>query len=209
MRFLTQILFIASTLRPYPCFPTPGQFKEGYKPPRDLADGVHYVPTMSSPMPMSGNQMPRFGDAVQIANITNSRHRRGETGADTGTNITDVAPGSVIGHLPITYFRCQAWDMLDMEHYRLASAAFAQRCDKGEKIPKASIMFAKYGSAIVYGCSFGGRNPCSTHEMEMFDAYLDLKCGHAIVGYTDMKGWEKRYGRSDFESRLCKIKLSQ
>ncbi|KAI3317324.1 hypothetical protein HD806DRAFT_373806 [Xylariaceae sp. AK1471] len=208
MGFLAKILIIAFVLRPYHCSPTPGHLEGGYTLPRDLSDGVHYVPIISH-TDSSGTLTPRYGDAVQIANTTDSLHRLGNTGTSTDTNIKGTVSASAPSHLPINRHRCKMGEMLDSGHYHMAFTALAQRCDEGEKIFPHSIMFAKYGSALVYGCSFAGKNPCSSHELELFEEYLDKNCGPGIVGYAEMKHWKKRYGRADFESKLCHINLSQ
>lgn len=158
MRLAARILFVALALRQAHCSPAASvQFEGGYKLPRDIQDGLYHA-TVTIPSDISENLSPGFGNAVQIANITNNAtvldhyRRRRSNEVRASINARDSYPDAP-PDLPVDNYYCNLWDVMDPAHYLRAFVTLPERCDQGEKISKHSILFAKYGSAIVYGCS--------------------------------------------------------
>ncbi|KAI1078999.1 hypothetical protein F5B20DRAFT_590998 [Whalleya microplaca] len=189
MRFQCGLAAVASIFILCTSLPTDDLVISGYTPPRDIADGVYYVPIVTTGN-TSGRLIRRYGDAIKIANIT---------------DVTD--PVSSTSSLPISERRCVGSNEMDPVHHENALLNLGHRCDSGQAISAsglgAGIIYSKYGSAIVYGCSFGGQNPCSTAELREFDEYMDRECGDQVAGWVFMKKWQKRYGRNDFLPGVC------
>jgi hypothetical protein len=104
--------------------------------------------------------------------------------------------------LPVSDSRCVAYGF-NYKDYEAAFNSLAQWCDDGNQIKAGGWITAKYSSAMVYACSYGGRNPCSSGEMRDFHLYIEKKCGQTIAGWVKMDDWAKTYGRDAVSASFC------
>ncbi|KAI2641433.1 hypothetical protein GGS26DRAFT_597296 [Hypomontagnella submonticulosa] len=70
-------------------------------------------------------------------------------------------------------------------------------------IPRGGNYAVVYGSALIYGCSWGGSQPCRREEVERFSTDIDLKCGDDGSGFIHLPGWRKAYGRDHVGIDIC------
>lgn len=112
--------------------------------------------------------------------------------------------------LPISSYEC-GMSRHNHDDFTDATDWFGWMCDNGHEIPpgmpvgRAGILWARTGSSIAYGCSWGWTQPCSSDEYYQFDAYMDEddKCGQWRSGWVNMKVWGKSYGRQLYGEGIC------
>jgi hypothetical protein len=97
--------------------------------------------------------------------------------------------------LPVSLVECNPSPyMLDGVNYQQAMAELGNWCDQGQGLQSNSGLFSKVGSALVYGCSWGGYNPCSGGEVLDAMSWLDGGCGNLWSAHMEMKDWKKLWG---------------
>lgn len=104
--------------------------------------------------------------------------------------------------LPVSDSRCVAYGF-QYSDYEIAFNSLARWCDDGNQIKAGGWIAAKQSSAMVYACSSGGRNPCSSGELRDFHLYIEKKCGQTIAGWVKLDDWAKTYGRDAISATFC------
>lgn len=142
--------------------------------PKDLGDGVFVVPKGSE-------------EAVLLTSI------------DKRASI-DIPKRQ----LPVSDQKCyDGEDMLDGVNYEQAKANLGAMCDEGTALPGGSSLVARIGSAAVYGCSWGGQNPCSSDEVNGAMDIIDGNCGNLHPGDIWLQDWAKIWGRGKGWEKFC------
>ncbi|KAM7183550.1 hypothetical protein V8F33_013522 [Rhypophila sp. PSN 637] len=87
--------------------------------------------------------------------------------------------------------------------YLGAYSNFANYCDEGGKIPGGGLAYATVGSAVWYGCSYGGEQPCDSPEVSDAESRFNENCGAAQSAWVYMDEWKKTYGRDVASAEIC------
>ncbi|KAM7201764.1 hypothetical protein V8F20_004725 [Naviculisporaceae sp. PSN 640] len=104
--------------------------------------------------------------------------------------------------LPVSDSGCPAAG-LNVNDYLAAYADFAAWCDKGNKIGGGKVVYSAVGSAVWYGCSYRGENPCDSPEVSDAEKRFNEKCGAAEAAWVYMADWKKTYGRDIATAEIC------
>ncbi|KAI8966399.1 hypothetical protein F5Y11DRAFT_309140 [Daldinia sp. FL1419] len=92
---------------------------------------------------------------------------------------------------------------LDGVNYQQATSLFKTRANAGDKIPGGKGIASKYGSVVVYACSWRGDNPTSAAELDDSMAKIDSDCHTLQAGACGMEPWGKNYGRDNIANQVC------
>jgi hypothetical protein len=115
--------------------------------------------------------------------------------------------------MPINDHGCTK-NLLNDGDYLHARDALRRSCDRGSKIPAAghpahaALRYVRAGSVVVYGCSYGGVQPCGTDEIFEMERYLQERCGTWGTGWIWMQSWKKGYGRLLHDEEGCGRKFA-
>ncbi|EMR63527.1 hypothetical protein UCREL1_9537 [Eutypa lata UCREL1] len=106
--------------------------------------------------------------------------------------------------LPISDTGCSDDNYVDPVHFVVSRQKLIDECERGTQIGKRSVLAYKIGSSTAYACSYGGRNPCSTDEIDVAFRRIDEDCGSPIkAGWVLMDDWAKSYGREIVTAEIC------
>lgn len=106
--------------------------------------------------------------------------------------------------LPISEHDCRTNKEagLNPSDYIIARGRFGDWC-RNHEMGGRQIIYEIQGSAVVYGCSHGGAQPCSAEEFGKVERFLDTKCGTLRVGWVWMGDWKKVLGRDLSYNDIC------
>ncbi|RYP39593.1 hypothetical protein DL767_002141 [Monosporascus sp. MG133] len=126
---------------------------------------------------------------------------------ETETSNFDLKSISKRDQLPEVQTACAVNIWLDNVNEKQAYWKFGIECDKGNGIRRRGSIYVKYGSVIVFACSLGGRQPCSTQEFTDAMQILDKDCGNFVAGFVQIADWKKMYGRTTVGEETCEAGL--
>ncbi|KAM7209884.1 hypothetical protein V8F06_014735 [Rhypophila decipiens] len=157
-----------------------------FKIPDNQPDGVYLANTETGEIQL---QQRSLNDSELAAALPSRRH------------IRDLLQARTVP-LPVSNAGCPPAG-LNPGDYLGAYANFAAWCDKGNKIGGKNLAYATVGSAVWYGCSYGGQNPCGSDEVSEAEHRFNDKCGVAEAAWIHMKDWKKTYGRDVATAEIC------
>ncbi|KAI0012212.1 hypothetical protein F4779DRAFT_106914 [Xylariaceae sp. FL0662B] len=99
--------------------------------------------------------------------------------------------------------KCNSGTHLDGTNYQQALAAFEVRAHTGIEIKKNKALYSKWGSVVVYACSWGGKNPIAEDEIQLAARHMDKDCGPLVAGIDIINDWAKIYGRDNIVAEVC------
>ncbi len=161
----------------------------GYIIPEELADGVYTADAYTGDLQL-----------LQLLNTSDMAQARGKA-ANTESKPLNARHIP----LPVSKENCPVGRTMDMDDYLSTLSAFSQWCDRGGKIPKKRICYVIVGTAVWYGCSAGGEQPCDSLEVNDADSSLNRVCGLTRPGWVYMKYWKKEYGRDVAGASICAV----
>ncbi|KAG4428242.1 hypothetical protein IFR05_016279 [Cadophora sp. M221] len=103
--------------------------------------------------------------------------------------------------LPNPQTGCEGHWMNTGDYYNVVNS-FKDAC-RGNQIAANWAHYAKYGSAVVYMCNYGGQNPCESGEFTDAMNLLNANCGGVGAGWVLIQTWKKGYGRQNTGGQIC------
>ncbi|RYP93277.1 hypothetical protein DL770_000566 [Monosporascus sp. CRB-9-2] len=122
---------------------------------------------------------------------------------ETETSYFDIKSIANPDPLPEVDVACAVNVWLDGINEMQAYSKFGIECDKGKGIGRKSGIYVKFGSVIVFACSWGGSQPCSIPEYTEAMKILDKNCGNLVAGFVQITDWKKIYGRTTVGEETC------
>lgn len=104
--------------------------------------------------------------------------------------------------IPVTKTGCDGGKLNTIDYLK-AYSYFFDFCDSGKKIQGRRIAYSIVGSAVWYGCSYGGENPCGGQELSEAEAIFNRDCGILSPGWLWSEPWAKTYGRANSVDGIC------
>ncbi|KAH6712450.1 hypothetical protein DL95DRAFT_523777 [Leptodontidium sp. 2 PMI_412] len=103
--------------------------------------------------------------------------------------------------LPNPQAGCEGHWMNNNDYYSVVTS-FKDAC-QGNTVPPNWAYYAKYGSAVVYMCNYGGNNPCNAGEFQDSMNLLNSNCASVGAGWVLIQTWKKGYGRQNTGGQIC------
>ncbi|KAI0112935.1 hypothetical protein F4814DRAFT_449386 [Daldinia grandis] len=182
MRFTTIAVLLAATAN-------------AVRIPENEPDGIYMLDLGEGPVARRGGSYT----LIEEFNKTATEHKR------SGYTLLEefAKPSEEKRGLDSPQTSCLPNTKLDGVNYQQATSLFKTRAGAGDKIPGGKGIASKYGSVIVYACSWRGENPIASGEVDEAMGKIDTDCHTLQAGACGMEPWGKNYGRDNIANQVC------